>query len=153
MSGIDFTIPKRCPSVHGDTVGERLNDWRGLICAELVRQGLLKGRWATPEEGIRSAVSEHLDGPCRLEAEFSLRATKEVTDLDNMTSFIVMCLRTEVSSEAEEIEKHFGTRPWFYYQAYELPFGLDFVQCACKRHDGQPEDLTRVRIRRLEAGE
>lgn len=153
MSGIEFTIPKRCPSVHGDNVGERLKEWRARICAELAAQGVLKGTWATPEEGIRALVVEHLDGPCRLETEFSLRATKNVTDGDNMQSFIVMCFRTQVSSEAEEIERHFGTRPWFYYEAYELPARLDFVQLRGRRHDGQPQDLTRVRIHPLEGAE
>jgi hypothetical protein len=153
MSAVEFTIPKRCPSVHGDNVGERLKEWRALICADLGAQGVLKGTWATPEDGIRALVIEHLNGPCRLEADFGLRVTKRVTDLDNMASFITMCFRTEVSLEAQQIEREFGTRPWFYYESYEWPAGLDFVQWDCKRHDGQREDLTRVRVERVEGPE
>jgi hypothetical protein len=152
MSAIEFTIPKRCPSIQGDTVGERLREWRNLICAELAAQGVLKGTWATPEEGIRSLVAQHLNGPCRLEVEFSLRATRNVTDLDNMGSFITTCFRTELTSEARLIERGFGTKPWFYYWAFEFPGDLDFVECRGSRHDGQPKNLARVRISRLQTG-
>jgi hypothetical protein len=153
MSAIEFTIPRRCPSVQGGTVGERLKEWRGLICAELAAQGILKEPWDSPEDGIRELVLEHLNGPCRLETEFRLRATKNVTDLDNMGSFVATCFRTELSSEATEIERDFGTRPWFYYQAFEWPGDLDFVQWHGRRRDGQPENLTRVRIERVEGPE
>jgi len=147
MAEIEFTIPRRCPSVHGDSVGERLREWRALICDELRAQGVLCATYDTSEEAIRKVVREHMDGPCGLEAQFWLRATKRVTDLDNVFSFIMTCFRTELSAEASEIERAFGTRPWFYYEAFDYPGALDFWQVRARRYDGQPEDLTRVRIR------
>ena len=150
---IRLTIPKRCPSIQGHNVDKRLTEWRGLICEVLREQGFIESGYNSYEEGIRQFVLSHLNGPCCLEMEFSLRATKHVTDLDNMLLFIMACFRTEMTPEAEEIEKEFATRPWFYHSALGFPGNLDFWKVRALRRDGAVEDFTEVRVRRLEDNE
>ena len=147
---IEFTIPKRCPSIQGGSVGQRLTEWRALICEILRKQGLIEGGYDSLEEGIRRFVLLHLNGPCCLEVEFRLRATKHVPDLDNMASFIMTCFRTEMTPEAEEIKKGLGAQPWFYYRALTFPGNLDFWRVSSLRRNGEAEDVTRVRIKRLQ---
>lgn len=150
---IELAIPRRCPSIQGRRVGKRLSEWRTLIYEVMQAQGLLEGSYKTVEDGIRQIATQYLNGPCRLDAEFYLRATKNVTDLDNMLSFIITCFRTEITQEAQNIEEEFGARPWFYYRALGYPGILDFWQAHGRRYDGGAENRTSVRIRRLEPAE
>jgi len=149
---IEFAIPRRCPSIQGRNVGKQLSEWRALICETLRQQGLVEGGYSSPEEGIRRFVLSHMDGRCHIEMEFHLRATKRVTDLDNMSSFVLTCFRTEMTPEAREIENELekcGIRPWFYYPTLGFPASLDFVRVAPSKRHGATEDLTWVRVERL----
>jgi hypothetical protein len=96
-SMIEFVIPGRCPSIQGRKVGNRLSEWRIIICEVMRAQGQVEGSYKTAEDGIRQIATQHLNGPCVLYAEFYLCATKNVTDLDNMVSFIMTCFRTEIT--------------------------------------------------------
>jgi hypothetical protein len=51
------------------------------------------------------------------------------------------------------MEREFGTRPWFYYQALGYPGFLDFWQSHAHRYDGAEENRTYVQIRRLDSAE
>ena len=149
LTEIEFTFQERCPSVQGHRVGDRLGEWRAAISAKFQDVGLSRSQMQTPEDHIRAVATQYPNGQCRVEAEFRLRATKNVTDLDRMVSFIVTCFRTELTEEAIEIETAFGTRPWFYYDSFALPAEMDFWRIESHRYDGQTENQTSVRINRI----
>lgn len=144
-----FAMSERCPSIQGGNVGIHLREWRRLMVDELEEQGVVFRRGAESVDRIRTFVRMRLNGPCRLEAEFSLQATKNVTDIDRMMSFIITCFKTDVTAEAAEIAESLGTHPWFYYDNMALPHDMDFWQGDARRLDGQAEDYTRFRIRRI----
>ena len=145
----NFALSQRCPSIQGRNVGAHLFEWRKLMVDQLEEQGVVFGRATEALDCIRTFVRMHLSGPCRLEAEFSLQATKNVTDIDRMMSFITTCFRTDVTAEAAEIAEGHGTHPWFYYDNLALPHDMEIWQGEGRRLDGQAEDYTRFSMRRI----
>ncbi len=142
----ELIIHKWCPSVQGHNIGKRLKDWRFFIHEELEKDKFLYKNYDSSEDAIRDFILSKLNGPSFLKLEFYLRATNLVTDLDNMSAFFITCFKTEVSPEADEIERVWRTKPWFYYTAFNFPGNFDILMLQSLRKDGSKDDLTIIKI-------